>query len=159
MGAVTTKRAFTTTLGVLAAVTGGIGDLEFVAAKAVLLLAVPLAVLAAPRWTGPLGGWYLVGPVLPVAEWFALAWFGPLASPSNGAGLPAGTVDAVLLLVFLFLANAVLEEIFYWVWLQTRLERLLGRWRAIMTASFPASPSASPASGGWCAITGSPPSC
>lgn len=127
--------AFAVVLGVLAVTSDAAGGIGFVVAKAVFLVAVPLAVLSAPRWIGPLGGWYLAGPVLPVAGWFALAWVGPLARPSDGAGMPAGAVEAVLLLTFLFLVNAGLEEVFYRMWLQSRLEHLLGRWPAILTAS------------------------
>ncbi|MGH3972082.1 MAG: lysostaphin resistance A-like protein, partial [Pseudonocardiaceae bacterium] len=60
--------------------------------------------------------------------WRSLAWFGPLAASADAT-------EAVATLVFLFLINATLEEVFYRIWLQTRLEHVFGRWPAIMAAS------------------------
>jgi uncharacterized protein len=40
-----------------------------------------------------------------------------------------------MVLVVGFLINSLFEELFYRVWLQTRLEGLLGTWPAIMLTS------------------------
>ncbi|WP_066189864.1 MULTISPECIES: CPBP family intramembrane glutamic endopeptidase [Gracilibacillus] len=73
-------------------------------------------------------------PLLITAVWMVLYFYSPLAIPKAPAyevGIPvliAGTFVS-------FLINSVLEEFFYRVWLQTRLEALLGTWPAIMLSS------------------------
>jgi membrane protease YdiL (CAAX protease family) len=74
------------------------------------------------RWLGPLLGGspiYLVGALLPLALF--LTQKGPVA--------PLWVVGIVAL--YVLLTGAVAEEYFYRVLLQTRLERLIGRWSGI----------------------------
>jgi len=114
--------------------------------KLVLLVAVPLAVFRiAERGTrlvqahsnarrSKLGRWYWLGPILPIVVWFYLTYATPLATPPSDYVWPdVATLVATVIVVFLI--NAVVEEIFYRVWLQSRLELLLGRWPAIVLAS------------------------
>ncbi|QIS04838.1 CPBP family intramembrane metalloprotease [Nocardia brasiliensis] len=101
-------------------------DLCFLGLKATLLLAIPLlARLASWReWyrVDTRGRWLRPAPA--VLTFLVLV---TLFHPGF-----TGTPPPVALLVFLFLVNAVLEEIFYRVWLQTRLEVRYGRWPAIV---------------------------
>jgi membrane protease YdiL (CAAX protease family) len=74
------------------------------------------------RWLGPLLGGspiYLIGALLPLALF--LTQKGPIA--------PLWVIGAVA--VYVLLAGAIAEEYFYRVLLQTRLERLFGRWNGI----------------------------
>ncbi|MFF2550305.1 CPBP family intramembrane glutamic endopeptidase [Nocardia sp. NPDC058058] len=104
-------------------------DLWFLILKGVLLLAFPLLVCHV--------GW---------AEWARLdvrgRWLRPaiaiaaflLASIAMDPGWSGNPPDVVTVLA-VFLINAVLEEIFYRFWLQTRLESRYGRWPAILLTS------------------------
>lgn len=104
------------------------------------LTAVKLAVLLLPPlvifWRGGTrlpevsAGWH---PVVPVVAWFVLSYFGPFAVPRSH--WRDSVVVMVLTVVIVFLANALLEEVVYRRWLQTRWEHLLGRWPAIVLAS------------------------
>ncbi|MBF6335592.1 CPBP family intramembrane metalloprotease [Nocardia abscessus] len=110
-------------------------DLWFVGLKLLLLLAIPL-LFRLGSWRE----WYRVGTrgrwlrALPAAATFvALA---TLLSPGFSGSAP----DPVTMLM-VFLLNAVLEEIFYRIWLQTRLEAVCGRlpailWTAMLWASW-----------------------
>jgi membrane protease YdiL (CAAX protease family) len=73
-------------------------------------------------------------PSIVIIVWIILYFFSPLASPE----VPEYEMDLIVLIIgasFSFLMNSVLEELFYRVWLQTRLEALLGTWPAIMVTS------------------------
>ncbi|MFC3901125.1 CPBP family intramembrane glutamic endopeptidase [Aliicoccus persicus] len=66
--------------------------------------------------------------------WIALYYFSPFSSPE----VPGYEIEWNVLFIgalVSFLINSVLEEVFYRVWLQTRLEVLLGTWPAIMVTS------------------------
>jgi membrane protease YdiL (CAAX protease family) len=99
-----------------------------------LLVVLPSVVLPGGWWPlrsdrpVPLHGWQQLGPVAAVAVWLALAYVGPFAAPSTGR-------PTVLALLAGFVLNAVVEERFYRVWLQSRLEAAFGRWPAILAAS------------------------
>jgi len=124
------------------------GDTEgwYAAIKLVLLVAVPLAVFrltkSATRLVqahsdaqrSDLGRWYWLGPILPLVAWFYLTYATPLATPTSDYVWP-DVVTLVVTVIIVFLINAVVEEMFYRVWLQSRLELLLGRWPAIVLAS------------------------
>lgn len=101
-------------------------DLCFLGLKATLLLAIPLLarLVSWREWyrVDTRGRWLRPAPA--VLTFLVLV---TLFHPGF-----TGTPPPVALLVFLFLVNAVLEEIFYRVWLQTRLEARYGRWPAIV---------------------------
>lgn len=112
--------------------------------KVVLFLLVPLFVLRAystrVRWSGGAGRpeplWRPAGPVRWWAPLIAVAVFGllvvgPLA-PAEGEPDDVGLAFLVVAALLTFLTANVLEELFYRVLLQTRLEALLGRWAAIL---------------------------
>lgn len=73
-------------------------------------------------------------PLIVTAVWIILYFFSPLSKPE----VPEYEMDLIVLIIgasFSFLINSVLEELFYRVWLQTRLEALFGTWPAIMASS------------------------
>jgi uncharacterized protein len=110
----------------------------FVALKLLLLVAVPVVAFRMLGRNRPLasdaGTRSMLGPLLPTAVWFALAYFGPMAKPAVPTGIDdRASLAAVLILGFV--VNAGIEEVFYRIWLQTSLERLLGRWPGIVIAS------------------------
>ncbi len=115
----------------------GGGEPAHVLLKASLLLAVPLVLFRVRRGSPAiaLDGHAQLAPVVPVAAWLLLSCAGPFAlRPSDYAD----TVDAATLIatvVVVFLVNALLEEVFYRRWSQTRWEAVLGRWPAIVLAS------------------------
>lgn len=73
-------------------------------------------------------------PGVAATAWIILEFFSPLGSPDTPEYQMAFIALATGAL-FSFLLNSVLEELFYRVWLQTRLEALLGTWPAIMISS------------------------
>jgi membrane protease YdiL (CAAX protease family) len=97
--------------------------------KVGLLAILPaLLIRSGAGWTVPPGWWHWAGPAVATGGWLALAWLGPFARPFEG--------DAPLVAVIgAFLLNSVLEESFYRVTLQTRLERVVGRWPGIAAAA------------------------
>ncbi|WP_170837339.1 CPBP family intramembrane glutamic endopeptidase [Actinopolyspora xinjiangensis] len=111
--------------------------------KVVLFLVVPLAAFRSLRGTGPRpravsarvprARWWF--PLPAVVAWFYLSQVSVLAPPPVAAeSLPDPVTLAVVSVVTLLTAG-VLEEFFYRGFLQTRLERLVGRWPAILVAS------------------------
>ncbi len=70
-----------------------------------------------------------------MAVWLALSYATPLAVPASDWGRTVTPVELVVTLLVAFAVNALLEEVFYRRWLQTRWESLLGRWPAIVLAS------------------------
>ncbi len=103
--------------------------LWFIGLKFVLLLALPLLLRAAA-----VGEWARIDtrgrrlrPLMIVA---AFAVTAELVAPWTGRVAP----DAITL-AGVFVINAVVEEIFYRFWLQTRLEVRYGRWPAIAMTS------------------------
>ncbi|GAA4034924.1 hypothetical protein GCM10022247_70360 [Allokutzneria multivorans] len=104
------------------------GDLWFLGLKVALLLVIPLAVVRVTwrEWsTVDLQGRWL-RPLLVVTVYIGLI---TVLTPWSGSAAP------IAVLAVVFLVNAVLEEVFYRFWLQTRLESLYGRWPAIVVAS------------------------
>lgn len=137
--------AFSVLLYVAVAATG-VAEPWHILLKLVLLLAAPVILLRLLRPTqdlsrdtpgvssGPDRRWRWVGPVLPVAAWFGLSYLSPLAVP-YGRAPTADAATLIATVIVVFLVNAVLEEYFYRVWLQTRLELFLGRWPAVLASS------------------------
>ncbi len=113
--------------------------------KLVLLLAVPLLLFRVSRDDAAdreparerAAGQRRYGPVVPVAAWLFLSFIGPFARPSSDWAADAGPVTLLITMVLVFALNALLEEVFYRRWLQTRWERVIGRWPAIALASLP----------------------
>ncbi|WP_344238584.1 CPBP family intramembrane glutamic endopeptidase [Kribbella hippodromi] len=118
----------------------GGGEPAHILLKLALLLGVPLAMFwyakrTGATWRVPTAesiGW---APAVPVAAWLVLSYAGPWALPASDLAttLDLGTLIAAL--VVGCLANALLEEIFYRRWLQSRWEAILGRWPAIVLSS------------------------
>ncbi|WP_018785167.1 CPBP family intramembrane glutamic endopeptidase [Micromonospora sp. CNB394] len=119
------------------------GEPAYTVLKLALLLGVPAGVfLAARRWPprsrpgpAPPDAAHRWGPALPVAVWLVLSYATPLAVPASDWGRTFRPVTLVVILLAGFAVNALLEEVFYRRWLQTRWESLLGRWPAIVLAS------------------------
>ncbi|MEU4565892.1 CPBP family intramembrane glutamic endopeptidase [Micromonospora sp. NPDC023956] len=116
------------------------GEPWYTLLKVTLLFGVPVLVfrLSRPTWRpspAPGDAAHRYGPVLPVAVWFVLSYATPLARPTSDYGRTVDTAVLVGTLVVAFLVNALLEEVFYRRWLQTRWESILGRWPAIVLAS------------------------
>lgn len=113
-------------------------QLWYLSSKLILLLVVPLIVLRAVGTEGTVAAprparsaalrW--LAPVAAVVAWVTVH----LASTAELESDPGPVPDLVTVLV-VFLTASVLEEVFYRVWLQTRLEILLGRWPAIALAA------------------------
>lgn len=104
-------------------------DLWFLGLKAVLLLILPLALRLVTwrEWTRTdLSGRWL-RPLPAVAAFVLITYALDPAAPDS---LPDPVTIAAV-----FVINAVLEEVFYRFWLQTRLESLYGRWAAILATS------------------------
>jgi membrane protease YdiL (CAAX protease family) len=78
--------------------------------------------------------WYWTAPLLITGIWIYLRYFSML-SPAHVPSKIADPTIFIVILLFGFLINSLLEEIFYRVWLQTRLERLIGTWPAILLTS------------------------
>ncbi|WP_194835686.1 CPBP family intramembrane glutamic endopeptidase [Nocardia sp. XZ_19_369] len=106
------------------------GDhLWFTGLKLLLLVAIPLLfrLVAGREWyrVDTQGRW--LRPMPTVVTFLAL--FTLFKGPYTGAP------PDLIAVLGVFLLNAVLEEIFYRVWLQTRLEATVGRWPAIVVSS------------------------
>jgi membrane protease YdiL (CAAX protease family) len=78
--------------------------------------------------------WYWIAPLIITSIWIYLRYFSILSPPHVPSKITDSTILIITLLVG-FLINSLLEEIFYRVWLQTRLERLIGPWSAILLTS------------------------
>ncbi|TDB73070.1 CPBP family intramembrane metalloprotease [Micromonospora sp. KC721] len=118
------------------------GEPAYTLLKVALLLGVPLGVFLWSRRRGarwhpwrPVDAAYRYGPALPVLAWLALSYATPLAVPPSDFGRTVDPAVLVGVLVVGFAANALLEEVFYRRWLQSRWESILGRWPAIVLAS------------------------
>ncbi|MEV0731685.1 CPBP family glutamic-type intramembrane protease [Polymorphospora sp. NPDC050346] len=120
------------------------GGLFYGPVKVLLLIGVSWLVLR--RWPAPSPAaahrallprrWYLFGAVPAVLAWGYLLYYSPLSGDRDMSGYEA--YDPAVLAgaaVFTFLTASVTEEIFYRVFLQTRLEVLLGRWPAIVATA------------------------
>ncbi|MEN1938694.1 type II CAAX endopeptidase family protein [Paenibacillus sp. 102] len=78
--------------------------------------------------------WYWFAPLIVIIIWVYLNFFSVFSTPFVSTGITDPTMLIISLLTG-FLINSVLEEFFYRVWLQTRLELLLGTWPAIFLIS------------------------
>ncbi|MFF5265154.1 CPBP family intramembrane glutamic endopeptidase [Actinomadura viridis] len=115
-----------------------LGDVLYLPAKLLLLLAVPLLAFRLTRQDGPRARTFptpvtWIAPISAVLAWFVLSQVWPFASPLT-QDLPDPVTLAVASLIT-FLTASVLEEVFYRGWLQTRLEVLYGTWPAIMASA------------------------
>ncbi|QVQ51241.1 CPBP family intramembrane metalloprotease [Spiractinospora alimapuensis] len=121
--------------------------LLYPASKVLLFLAVPWLVLRLMRPTPTAETpdlwdiatstreWWRWGGMVAVVVSLYLSQVSPLASPAPTAeSLPPMAVLLVTM-VGTFLTASVLEEVFFRVWLQTRLEFLVGRWAGIVLSS------------------------
>ncbi|MFI6512296.1 lysostaphin resistance A-like protein [Streptosporangium sp. NPDC050855] len=79
--------------------------------------------------------WRRYGPAVPVAAWIVLSFAGPFARPYGDWTTGLDPVTVLVTVVAVFVLNALLEEVFYRRWLQTRWEHLLGPWPATVLAS------------------------
>ncbi|MFT7839179.1 CPBP family intramembrane metalloprotease [Saccharothrix sp. BKS2] len=110
------------------------GDAGYLVVKLALLAVVPAVLLRRVRWSParPTGRRWV--PLVPVLGWLLVAYATPLAPPADDPG-PAAAAALLAALVLGFGVNAVLEELFYRRWLQTRWEFAVGPWPAIVLSS------------------------
>ncbi|HEK9103969.1 CPBP family intramembrane glutamic endopeptidase [Bacillus cereus] len=78
--------------------------------------------------------WYRFTPLIIIIIWGYFNFFSVFSTPFVSVRMDPTILISILLVGFLI--NSVLEELFYRVWLQTRLELLLGTWPAILFTSF-----------------------
>jgi len=141
-----TQAAVLLTSALLFAVTlrlAGGGEPAHTLLKIVLLLAVPVVLFRLSRNPAPdekpdrprSADRHRYGPLVPVAAWLALTFAGPWAVPTSDYAAGVDLITLIATLVIVFSVNSLLEEVFYRRWLQTRWERLLGPWPAIVLAS------------------------
>lgn len=119
-------------------------QLWYIGLKLGLLLIIPWVLLRyyrtpsknepAPERPRLLIRWMWVSPIFIMVVWIYLTYFSVFTSPRNSSQIVDPTT-LIIILLFGFLINSLLEELFYRVWLQTRLERLLGSWPAIFLTS------------------------
>ena len=83
----------------------------------------------------PQGWWRWLAPVPALLVFGYFQLFGPLAGPLPRASDHPDLTVLIITAVYTVLTANVLEELFYRVMLQTRLEQRLGRWPGIVTAS------------------------
>ncbi|MCV7063047.1 CPBP family intramembrane metalloprotease [Mycolicibacterium vaccae] len=110
---------------------------NYIALKLGLLLLGPLLMFAvfrrrraAARRDAPAGWW----PLVPALGWAVTYLALSLTHPRTG--FEADTLTVIAMVLIGFLLNAVVEELFYRRWLQTRWERVLGGvWPAIIVSS------------------------
>ncbi|MEO2206698.1 type II CAAX endopeptidase family protein [Paenibacillus pabuli] len=119
-------------------------ELYYLAFKLTTLLCIPLIFLLIYRKTTgaqqeiisakPRSRRHVIAPIIIIVVWGYLKFYSPIAQP-EGAIEATDLTELLLLVLIGFIINSVLEEVFYRVWLQTRLEALLGRWPAILLVS------------------------
>ncbi|MFD1412819.1 CPBP family intramembrane glutamic endopeptidase [Oceanobacillus jeddahense] len=113
--------------------------------KIVLLLIVPIAMFSmykeknahykdSTKKTSYLKNNQWFFPLLITAAWVALYFFSPVSMP-QAPEYEMGLSMLIIGAFRTFVISSVLEEFFYRVWLQTRLEALLGIWPAIMVSA------------------------
>lgn len=127
-----------TAMGVIALGLTPVSDVDFVLLKGLLLLIVPALVLRFV-WPGGVkvlrapGAWRWWAPVVVVVAWTWVGYAAPWVRPSDFSG-----VDLTFLIlgaVVTAITAGVGEELFYRLWLQTRLEAALGPAAAIVVTS------------------------
>jgi membrane protease YdiL (CAAX protease family) len=74
--------------------------------------------------------WMWLSPLFVAGVWMYLSYFSVFSTPPTASKITDPSLFIIILL-FGFLINSLLEELFYRVWLQTRLEKLIGAWPAI----------------------------
>ncbi|WP_328459758.1 CPBP family intramembrane metalloprotease [Actinoplanes sp. NBC_00393] len=80
--------------------------------------------------------WHWLGPAVVILAWGYLYFYSPLVGAQDLSGYEDwDRVTLAVGMLFTFLTASVLEEIFYRVILQTRMEALWGRWPAITAAA------------------------
>lgn len=119
-------------------------QLWFMIFKIILLLFTPLMLLLfyknnpekerpkSVKLTGDIR-WHQFTPLIVIIIWGYFNFFSIFSTPFVSMKMEPTILMTILLVGFLI--NSVLEEIFYRVWLQTRLELLLGTWPAILLTS------------------------
>lgn len=115
-------------------------QLWFMIFKIILLLFTPLMLLLfykkerpkSVKLTGDIR-WHQFTPLIVIIIWGYFNFFSIFSTPFVSMKMEPTILISILLVGFLI--NSVLEEIFYRVWLQTRLELLLGTWPAILLTS------------------------
>ncbi|BAL91307.1 hypothetical protein AMIS_60870 [Actinoplanes missouriensis 431] len=79
--------------------------------------------------------WHWLGPALVILVWGYLFFYSPLAEWDVSGYEDWDRVELAVVAFYTFLTASVLEEIFYRVILQTRLEALWGRWPGIVATA------------------------
>ncbi|GAA2787975.1 CPBP family intramembrane glutamic endopeptidase [Crossiella cryophila] len=109
--------------------------LWFLIAKPVLLIAIPLTLFWYLRRNGgkrerwcPMTPTRWIAPLVPAAVFLGLTYL-------LGAYPESRLIPDVQTILVVFLFNAVIEELFFRRWLQTRLEAVLGLWPGIVLAA------------------------
>lgn len=119
------------------AATGVAARAEYHLVKVAVLVAVPGVAVLVTRGsltaTAPRAAWRWWAPALVVLAWTALAQAAPWLRHGDYSGYPADLLLAAG--VATAVTAGVGEELLYRVWLQTRLEALLGRWGGIAVAT------------------------
>ncbi|MFS0723094.1 CPBP family intramembrane glutamic endopeptidase [Paenibacillus sp. 1P07SE] len=120
-------------------------QLWYMLLKLIFLLLVPWLVLrfyrgsssTSPPHAKPqaLTRWHWFAPLVVLTVWAYINFFTGLSVPYAASELTEPVIAAIFYVLIGFFINGVLEELFYRVWLQTRLERLLGVWPAILLTS------------------------
>lgn len=102
--------------------------------KVIFLLIIPLIIIKifSTRYRSQwyIRPWQWLYPMLVTLLWAYMYFVSPIALTSN-VNYEMELMYVVIGAAISFLLNSVLEEFFYRVWLQTRLEVLLGTWPAI----------------------------
>lgn len=115
-------------------------QLWYIGLKLSLLLIIPWIVIFFTRsqtirsTPTRLSLWMWVSLLFIAVVWIYLSYFSLFSTPHPPSKIEDPTT-LIIVLVFGFLINSLLEELFYRIWLQTRLERLLGSWPAIFVTS------------------------
>lgn len=117
-------------------------QLFFVISKLILLFFIPIILFSfykRKQYRKPVKAtvsnkWYWLTPLIVIMIWGYLNFCSVFSTPFVSIGITDPTMLIGTLLVG-FLINSVIEEFFYRVWLQTRLELILGTWPAILLTS------------------------
>lgn len=129
--------ACTVAFPLVVAATGVAGREEYHLVKVALLVAVPVVVVLATRGSldaaRPRAAWRWWAPAAVVVVWTFLAKAAPWLPRTDYSSYPVDLL--VTAAVATALTAGVGEELCYRVWLQTRLEALLGRWGGIGVAT------------------------
>lgn len=123
----------------------GAGEPTYTISKLTLLVIIPLGLTRVPAFRAAElimvperdldRRWRHWGAAVVVLGWGAATFLNPWRPPRSTSldGFDVGTL--MITVLFVFLINAGVEELFYRRWLQTNLEASLGPWPAIIVAS------------------------